>query len=37
MRWEGAEGGEEKDGEIRDGFVAYPGSIGSEIRVGCEL
>jgi len=36
MRGEGTEG-EEKDGEIRDGIVAYPDLIGSEIRVGCRL
>ncbi|MBW7899099.1 hypothetical protein B188_26230 [Candidatus Brocadiaceae bacterium B188] len=32
FRGKGTEG-EEKDGEIRDGFVAYPGLISRKIRV----
>ena len=36
IRDEGNEG-EEEDGQIRDGIVAYIGIIGSEVGTGCQL
>lgn len=36
MRGECVEG-EEKDGEIRDGIVAYIGVVGREVGTGCQL